>query len=171
MYTWLEHFSKPDSVVVVDDSSVDQRFYSMVFDSFPLSTRFSLATCGDQGLDILRRFVKAPEKAGSVLVVTELDLPDMAGSSFLEKCREISSDLPCAMVVATNAEDRKRWTRAKKFGANLVVTKDAFFRSTQEVYSQISTCLDSVQLKSIVGGHSQRSAENEKHFSGFASFR
>lgn len=130
-------FEKPEAIVVVDNDAVDRRFYSTHFEPFMDISNIFMADDGAAAMELLRIMSDKAGVISSCIVLVELDLPDTGGLNFIKKIRQDEKFNSLTLVVVTNVSNPLRLYQATTYGANLVMSKDRFFRNFNEAFSDI----------------------------------
>lgn len=115
-------------VMVVDDEPdvkllFEQRFRREVKEG-SISLYFAFS-----GLDALEQLTSGPA-ADVVLILSDINMPDMSGLELLRRLKESRSDLKVFMITAYNDDDN--YQRAIEYGADEYLTKPIDFDALKD---------------------------------------
>lgn len=102
-------------ILVVDDSSTMRRIISNTLNTAYEGCQVVEASDGLEGLAALE---KNPDVS---IILTDWNMPNMNGLSFLEKVREKNTELPIVMI--TTEAEKQNVVTAIKAGANNYIVK------------------------------------------------
>lgn len=122
-------------VLIVDDAAVDRMLAGNLVEKH-LGMKAMYANNGVQALDILR-------EARPVLVLTDLQMPEMDGLELMTVLREERPQLPVVIVTAHGSEELA--VQALKNGAANYVTKKNMVRDLGPVLESVLTGVESEQ--------------------------
>jgi CheY-like chemotaxis protein len=111
-------------VLVVDDEADVEMLFRQQFRRELKQGRF-LMQFALSAPEALERVKEAPEEAGLILVLSDINMPAMTGLELLPKVKALRPSVPVIMITAYGDADTKR--RALEAGAQGLLTKPIDF--------------------------------------------
>ncbi|HEU4821368.1 MAG TPA: response regulator [Qipengyuania sp.] len=90
-----------------------------------------------------------PRHNGPALVLLDLNLPDMSGTSILEKIKQDEHLHRTPVVVLTTTDDKVEIDRCYDLGCNVYITKPVNYESFSEAIRQLGLFLAVIQVPEI----------------------
>lgn len=90
-----------------------------------------------------------PRHNGPALVLLDLNLPDMSGTSILEKIKQDGHLHRTPVVVLTTTDDKVEIDRCYDLGCNVYITKPVNYESFSEAIRQLGLFLAVIQVPEI----------------------
>jgi CheY-like chemotaxis protein len=104
---------------------------------------------GTSALDHLFNAADGPRHNGPALVLLDLNLPDMSGTSILEKIKQDEHLHRTPVVVLTTTDDKVEIDRCYDLGCNVYITKPVNYESFSEAIRQLGLFLAVIQVPEI----------------------
>jgi two-component system response regulator len=119
-------------VLLVEDNFSDVALTRLMLKDLSASTRLTVATDGEEALQILRSADYRPS-----LVILDLRMPKKSGVEVLAEMRS-DSELECLpVIIFSSSSDPAEIAQCYKLGANAYVLKPLTIRELQRVWSAI----------------------------------
>ena len=104
---------------------------------------------GTTALDYLMNDPAGPTHGGPVLVLLDLNLPDMSGTSILEKIKGNAHLHRTPVVVLTTTDDKVEIQRCYDLGCNVYITKPVNYESFADAIRQLGLFLAVIQVPEV----------------------
>ena len=104
---------------------------------------------GTSALDYLFNDASGPSHGGPALVLLDLNLPDMSGTSILEKIKQDDKLHRTPVVVLTTTDDKVEIQRCYYLGCNVYITKPVNYESFADAIRQLGLFLSVIQVPSV----------------------
>ena len=104
---------------------------------------------GTSALDHLFNAAEGPRHNGPALVLLDLNLPDMSGTSILEKIKQDEHLHRTPVVVLTTTDDKVEIDRCYDLGCNVYITKPVNYESFSEAIRQLGLFLAVIQVPEV----------------------
>lgn len=130
----------PDNVIILDDDAVDMKFYSLIFEPYTsISNVFTVKSSEGvkHHLDNIATCGAEPSK--SVLIM-DLQLEGGQAIELIKQLRQSETLSELTVLVVTNLEDPDALADATAAGANLTMSKQAFFSASDEAIATMIDC-------------------------------
>lgn len=88
-------------------------------------------------------------KGRQLLVLLDLNLPDMTGIDILEKVKNNEHTKRSPVVVLTTTDDQREIQRCYDLGANVYITKPVNYESFADAIRQLGLFLSVIQVPSV----------------------
>lgn len=92
---------------------------------------------------------EGPRHNGPALVLLDLNLPDMSGTSILEKIKQDEHLHRTPVVVLTTTDDKVEIDRCYDLGCNVYITKPVNYESFSEAIRQLGLFLAVIQVPEV----------------------
>ena len=106
---------------------------------------------GTSALSYLFEAPEGPRLNGPALVLLDLNLPDMSGTSILEKIKQDDTLHRTPVVVLTTTDDKVEIDRCYDLGCNVYITKPVNYESFSEAIRQLGLFLSVIQVPEVAG--------------------
>ena len=90
-----------------------------------------------------------PRHNGPAMVLLDLNLPDMSGTSILEKIKQSEHLHRTPVVVLTTTDDKVEIDRCYDLGCNVYITKPVNYESFSEAIRQLGLFLAVIQVPEV----------------------
>ncbi len=114
--------AKPVKIVMIEDDEGHARLIEKNIRRAGVSNEIVPFTNGTDALHYLFG-ADSPEKGSHLLVLLDLNLPDMTGIDILEKIKSDATTKRLPVVVLTTTDDAREIQRCYDLGANVYITK------------------------------------------------
>jgi CheY-like chemotaxis protein len=114
--------AKPVKIVMIEDDEGHARLIEKNIRRAGVSNEIIPFTNGTDALDFLFGG-SSPEKGSHLLVLLDLNLPDMTGIAILERIKSDAATRRLPVVVLTTTDDAREIQRCYDLGANVYITK------------------------------------------------
>jgi CheY-like chemotaxis protein len=114
--------AKPVKIVMIEDDEGHARLIEKNIRRAGVSNEIIPFTNGTDALSFLFGG-SHPEKGSHLLVLLDLNLPDMTGIAILERIKSDASTRRLPVVVLTTTDDAREIQRCYDLGANVYITK------------------------------------------------
>lgn len=135
----MSHNAKPVSIVMIEDDEGHARLIEKNIRRAGVSNEIIPFTNGSDAL----LYLFGPDGSGEVtggrhlLVLLDLNLPDMGGVDILEKIKANVHTRRSPVVVLTTTDDEREIQRCYDLGANVYVTKPVDYESFANAIRQL----------------------------------
>ena len=104
---------------------------------------------GTSALEYLFNEPEGPTHTGPAMVLLDLNLPDMSGTSILEKIKSDDKLHRTPVVVLTTTDDKVEIQRCYDLGCNVYITKPVNYESFADAIKQLGLFLSVIQVPDI----------------------
>jgi CheY-like chemotaxis protein len=131
--------AKPVSIVMIEDDEGHARLIERNIRRAGVENELIPFTTGTDALE----FLLGPDQSGEVsakkqlLVLLDLNLPDMTGISILEKIKANSHTKRSPVIVLTTTDDAREIQRCYDLGANVYITKPVDYENFANAIRQL----------------------------------
>lgn len=94
---------------------------------------------------------EGPRHGGPAMVLLDLNLPDMSGTSILEKIKQDEHLHGTPVVILTTTDDKVEIDRCYDLGCNVYITKPVNYESFSEAIRQLGLFLAVIQVPEAGG--------------------
>jgi CheY-like chemotaxis protein len=101
---------------------------------------------GTSALDFLFEHDNGPVKNGPALILLDLNLPDMSGTTILERVKADERLHRTPVVVLTTTDDKVEIQRCYDLGCNVYITKPVNYESFADAIRQLGLFLAVIQV-------------------------
>ncbi len=134
------------SIVMIEDDEGHARLIEKNIRRAGISNDISHFTDGTSALDYLFNDPSGPALNGPALVLLDLNLPDMSGTSILEKIKQDEKLHRTPVVVLTTTDDKVEIQRCYDLGCNVYITKPVNYESFADAIRQLGLFLSVIQV-------------------------
>jgi DNA-binding response OmpR family regulator len=127
-------------VLLVEDEHSASRLFEEAFTEIEPRRELTVATDGEQALEMLRSSAEFSQSTPDV-VVLDLDLPRVGGKEVLKRMRAQDSLASIPVVVFSNSSDQETVKECYQLGANLFIEKPADYNELLVVIREIGELL------------------------------
>ena len=106
---------------------------------------------GGSAIEFLFEHDNGPRKNGPALVLLDLNLPDMSGTTILERIKTTPELKRTPVVVLTTTDDQREIQRCYDLGANVYITKPVDYENFAQAIRQLGLFLSVIQVPEIEG--------------------
>jgi CheY-like chemotaxis protein len=131
--------AKPVSIVMIEDDDGHARLIERNIRRAGVENELILFSTGADALE----FLLGPDQSGEVsakkqlLILLDLNLPDMTGISILEKIKANSHTKRSPVIVLTTTDDAREIQRCYDLGANVYITKPVDYENFANAIRQL----------------------------------
>ena len=135
-------------IVMIEDDEGHARLIEKNIRRAGISNNIKHFTDGTSALDYLFNDTSGPAHNGPALVLLDLNLPDMSGTSILEKIKQDEKLHRTPVVVLTTTDDKVEIQRCYDLGCNVYITKPVNYESFADAIRQLGLFLSVIQVPS-----------------------
>ena len=135
-------------IVMIEDDEGHARLIEKNIRRAGISNEIKHFTDGTTALDYLFNDVTGPAHNGPALVLLDLNLPEMSGTSILEKIKQDDKLHRTPVVVLTTTDDKVEIQRCYDLGCNVYITKPVNYESFADAIRQLGLFLSVIQVPS-----------------------
>ncbi len=139
--------SEPVTIVMVEDDLGHARLIEKNIRRANISNEIRHFADGGSALDYL--FSDVVRQNGPLLVLLDLNLPDMQGTDILRKLKSDDRLRRAPVVVLTTTDDKVEIERCYDLGANVYITKPVDYESFAGAIRQLGMFLSVMQAPDI----------------------
>lgn len=136
------------SIVMIEDDEGHARLIEKNIRRAGISNDINHFTDGTTALEYLFNDPGGPAHGGPALVLLDLNLPDMSGTSILEKIKQDEKLHRTPVVVLTTTDDKVEIQRCYDLGCNVYITKPVNYESFADAIRQLGLFLSVIQVPS-----------------------
>ncbi len=136
-------------IVMIEDDEGHARLIEKNIRRAGISNDIKHFTDGTSGLDYMFNDPSGPAHNGPALVLLDLNLPDMSGTSILEKIKADEKLHRTPVVVLTTTDDKVEIQRCYDLGCNVYITKPVNYESFADAIRQLGLFLSVIQVPSV----------------------
>ncbi|QNM82765.1 response regulator [Sphingomonas sabuli] len=143
--------SKTESVgiIMIEDDEGHARLIEKNIRRAGISNDIRHFTDGTTALDYLFNSPEGPALNGPAMVLLDLNLPDMSGTSILEKIKQDERLHRTPVVVLTTTDDKVEIQRCYDLGCNVYITKPVNYESFADAIRQLGLFLAVIQVPEV----------------------
>ncbi len=134
------------NIVMVEDDEGHARLIEKNIRRAGISNDIRHFLDGTSALDYLFNDPHGPAFNGPALILLDLNLPDMSGTSILEKVKSDDKLKRTPVVVLTTTDDKVEIQRCYDLGCNVYVTKPVNYESFADAIRQLGLFLSVIQV-------------------------
>jgi DNA-binding response OmpR family regulator len=138
--------TKSDHILIVDDSPTTRQLMGVILEQDGYEVR---------GVESAMQAMAAIEAETPLLVITDLEMPDMSGLELVQVLKGIKPSLPVVIATAVGNEDVA--ANALRLGAASYVPKRSIHESLTAVVRQVLTATELIRSTQMVGRYATRS--------------
>ena len=135
-------------IVMIEDDAGHARLIEKNIRRAGISNDIKHFLDGTSALDYLFNDASGPSHGGPALVLLDLNLPDMSGTSILEKIKQ-DDKLHRTPVVVLTTDDKVEIQRCYDLGCNVYITKPVNYESFADAIRQLGLFLSVIQVPSV----------------------
>lgn len=136
-------------IVMIEDDAGHARLIEKNIRRAGISNDIKHFLDGTSALDYLFNDASGPSHGGPALVLLDLNLPDMSGTSILEKIKQDEKLHRTPVVVLTTTDDKVEIQRCYDLGCNVYITKPVNYESFADAIRQLGLFLSVIQVPSV----------------------
>ena len=136
-------------IVMIEDDAGHARLIEKNIRRAGISNDIKHFLDGTSALDYLFNDASGPSHGGPALVLLDLNLPDMSGTSILEKIKQDDKLHRTPVVVLTTTDDKVEIQRCYDQGCNVYITKPVNYESFADAIRQLGLFLSVIQVPSV----------------------
>ncbi len=133
-------------IVMVEDDEGHARLIEKNIRRAGISNDIRHFTDGTSALDFLFNAPDGPFLNGPALVLLDLNLPDMSGTTILERIKGDEKLHRTPVVVLTTTDDKVEIQRCYDLGCNVYITKPVNYESFADAIRQLGLFLAVIQV-------------------------
>ena len=143
--------SRPVSIVMVEDDEGHARLIEKNIRRAGVNNEIIPFTNGTEALD----FIIGKDRSGTVsmdrylLILLDLNLPDMSGTDILEKVKSNPHTRRLPVVILTTTDDKIEIQRCYDLGCNVYITKPVDYEAFAGAIQQLGLFLSVMQAPEI----------------------
>lgn len=138
-------------IVMIEDDEGHARLIEKNIRRAGISNDIRHFVDGTSALDFLFNAPDGPFLNGPVMVLLDLNLPDMSGTSILEKIKGDERLHRTPVVVLTTTDDKVEIQRCYDLGCNVYITKPVNYESFADAIRQLGLFLAVIQVPETQG--------------------
>ncbi|MAW89688.1 MAG: hypothetical protein CL575_08980 [Altererythrobacter sp.] len=136
-------------IVMIEDDAGHARLIEKNIRRAGISNDIKHFLDGTSALEYLFNDASGPSHNGPALVLLDLNLPDMSGTSILEKIKQDETLHRTPVVVLTTTDDKVEIQRCYDLGCNVYITKPVNYESFADAIRQLGLFLSVIQVPSV----------------------
>jgi CheY-like chemotaxis protein len=137
---------RPVNIIMVEDDEGHARLIEKNIRRAGISNSLTHFTDGGSAVDYLFNHADGPTKNGPALILLDLNLPDMSGTTILEKVKSDPNLKSTPVVVLTTTDDKVEIQRCYDLGCNVYITKPVNYESFADAIRQLGLFLSVIQV-------------------------
>lgn len=137
------------SIIMIEDDEGHARLIEKNIRRAGISNDIRHFTDGTSALAHLFDDPNGPRHNGPAMVLLDLNLPDMSGTSILEKIKTDEHLHRTPVVVLTTTDDKVEIDRCYDLGCNVYITKPVNYESFSEAIRQLGLFLAVIQVPEV----------------------
>ena len=140
---------QPVGIVMIEDDEGHARLIEKNIRRAGISNDIRHFADGTTALEYLFNAPDGPAKNGPAMVLLDLNLPDMSGTSILEKIKQDEALHRTPVVVLTTTDDKAEIDRCYDLGCNVYITKPVNYESFADAIRQLGLFLSVIQVPDL----------------------
>jgi CheY-like chemotaxis protein len=136
-------------IVMIEDDEGHARLIEKNIRRAGISNEIRHFVDGTSALDYLINAQEGPAFNGPVMVLLDLNLPDMSGTTILEKIKSDPKLHRTPVVVLTTTDDKVEIQRCYDLGCNVYITKPVNYESFADAIRQLGLFLAVIQVTEV----------------------
>ena len=137
------------TIVMIEDDEGHARLIERNIRRAGITNEIRHFADGGTALEFLFNDKKGPVLNGPSLILLDLNLPDMSGTSILEKIKSEPGLKRTPVVVLTTTDDKVEIQRCYDLGCNVYITKPVNYESFADAIRQLGLFLTVIQVPEI----------------------
>ena len=142
---------QPVSIVMIEDDEGHARLIEKNIRRAGISNDIRHFLDGTSALEYLFNDPAGPALNGPAMVLLDLNLPDMSGTTILEKIKTDERLHRTPVVVLTTTDDKVEIQRCYDLGCNVYITKPVNYESFADAIRQLGLFLAVIQVPEVDG--------------------
>jgi len=134
------------NIVMIEDDLGHARLIEKNIRRAGISNQIHHFADGTSALDFLFEGAAGPVKNGPALILLDLNLPDMSGTSILEKVKGDPRLHRTPVVILTTTDDKVEIQRCYDLGCNVYITKPVNYENFADAIRQLGLFLAVIQV-------------------------
>ena len=143
------HEQQTVTIVMIEDDEGHARLIERNIRRAGITNEIRHFVDGGTALDFLFNDAKGPVLNGPSLILLDLNLPDMSGTSILERIKSEPGMKRTPVVVLTTTDDKVEIQRCYDLGCNVYITKPVNYESFADAIRQLGLFLTVIQVPEI----------------------
>jgi len=140
---------QPVRIVMIEDDEGHARLIEKNIRRAGISNALTHFLDGTSALEYLFNSPEGPAQNGPALVLLDLNLPDMSGTTILEKIKGDPKLHRTPVVVLTTTDDKVEIQRCYDLGCNVYITKPVDYENFADAIRQLGLFLSVMQAPDI----------------------
>jgi len=136
-------------IVMIEDDEGHARLIEKNIRRAGISNDIRHFVDGTTALDYLLNAHDGPANNGPCMVLLDLNLPDMSGTTILEKIKSDPKLHRTPVVVLTTTDDKVEIQRCYDLGCNVYITKPVNYESFADAIRQLGLFLAVIQVPEV----------------------
>ena len=141
--------SQTIGIVMIEDDEGHARLIEKNIRRAGISNAIRHFVDGTSALDYLFNAPEGPSHGAPCMVLLDLNLPDMSGTSILEKIKAHPALHRTPVVVLTTTDDKVEIQRCYDLGCNVYITKPVNYESFADAIRQLGLFLAVIQVPEV----------------------
>ena len=137
------------TIVMIEDDEGHARLIERNIRRAGITNEIRHFADGGTALDFLFKDRQGPLLNGPSLILLDLNLPDMSGTSILERIKSEPGLKRTPVVVLTTTDDKVEIQRCYDLGCNVYITKPVNYESFADAIRQLGLFLTVIQVPEI----------------------
>jgi CheY-like chemotaxis protein len=137
------------NIVMIEDDEGHARLIEKNIRRAGISNDIRHFVDGTSALDYLMNAPDGPAHNGPCMVLLDLNLPDMSGTTILEKIKGDEKLHRTPVVVLTTTDDKVEIQRCYDLGCNVYITKPVNYESFADAIRQLGLFLAVIQVPEV----------------------
>ena len=139
----------PVGIVMIEDDAGHARLIEKNIRRAGINNEIRHFVDGTSALAYLFDDANGPAHGGPAMVLLDLNLPDMSGTTILEKIKSDEKLHRTPVVVLTTTDDKVEIQRCYDLGCNVYITKPVNYESFADAIKQLGLFLSVIQVPDI----------------------
>ncbi|GGD94111.1 response regulator [Tsuneonella deserti] len=136
-------------IVMIEDDEGHARLIEKNIRRAGISNDIRHFVDGTSALEYLHNDPAGPSSGAPVMVLLDLNLPDMSGTAILEKIKNDPRLRRTPVVVLTTTDDKVEIQRCYDLGCNVYITKPVNYESFADAIRQLGLFLAVIQVPEV----------------------
>jgi CheY-like chemotaxis protein len=141
----------PVAIIMIEDDLGHARLIEKNIRRAGISNHITHFENGTSALEFLFSADHDPARHGPVLILLDLNLPDMSGTAILARIKEDPRLHRTPVVVLTTTDDKVEIQRCYDLGCNVYITKPVNYESFADAIRQLGLFLSVIQIPEVGG--------------------